>query len=113
MERFVICYNVGDGYTFGYEKVLPIEYESIEAFYVDFTESARQAYMDQKDVFCVGDYVFDTSDFIDPGLKASELSRSREMIWENYNLLDYVDFQTLDKWFETENSHKSTQKFGF
>jgi hypothetical protein len=42
--RLVIVYSVGDGYTWSGEVVLPVEYESAEALYVDFEEAVRSAH---------------------------------------------------------------------
>lgn len=39
--RLVLTYNVSDGYTYAYEVVTPIVYESAEAFYCHFEEALQ------------------------------------------------------------------------
>jgi hypothetical protein len=42
MEKIVIVYPVGDGYSYAGVQTVAIEYESIEAFYVHLEESILQ-----------------------------------------------------------------------
>lgn len=39
--RLVIRYHVGDGCTWGATEIVPVEYESAEAFVVEFEEFCR------------------------------------------------------------------------
>jgi hypothetical protein len=65
--RLVIKYDVGDGYTWWCDVVLPVEYESAEQFYVDFEDAARKAYMAKVYAFVVADREFETGYFFDRG----------------------------------------------
>jgi hypothetical protein len=68
--RFVVKYAVGDGCTWSSEVVLPVEYESAEALYVDFETAVRSAqrlgwrgYQ-----FEVAGHEFDADDFLEGDL---------------------------------------------
>lgn len=41
--RLVIEYVVSDGCTYGFDQVVPVEYESAEAFAVEFEEACKAA----------------------------------------------------------------------
>jgi len=65
--RLVIRYPVGDGYTWSGEVVLPVEYKSAEALYVDFEEAVRAAQrMGWRGYeFEVAGHEFDADDFLE------------------------------------------------
>jgi hypothetical protein len=48
MMRLVIEYNVGDGYTWHATNTIPVEYESAEAFAVEFEEACKEARVQAK-----------------------------------------------------------------
>lgn len=65
--RLVIKYDVGDGYTWWCDVVLPVEYESAEQLYVDFEAAARAAYAANVYAFVVANREFHTDYFFDRG----------------------------------------------
>jgi len=46
--RLVIEYYVGDGYTWSATNTVPVEYESAEAFVVEFEEACKEARVQAK-----------------------------------------------------------------
>jgi hypothetical protein len=50
--RLVIEYNVGDGYTWSATNTVPVEYESAEAFFVEFEEACKEARVQPKQTRC-------------------------------------------------------------
>jgi hypothetical protein len=48
MMRLVIEYYVGDGYTWSATNTVPVEYESAEAFVVEFEEACKEARVQAK-----------------------------------------------------------------
>jgi hypothetical protein len=50
--RLVIEYNVGDGYTWSATNTVPVEYESAEAFFVEFEEACKEARVQAKQTRC-------------------------------------------------------------
>lgn len=52
--RLVITYTVGDGYAFYANETVPVEYESAEAFAVDFEALCRQYQSDYREFELAG-----------------------------------------------------------
>lgn len=48
MEKIVLVYNKGDGYECVYDAHVPVEYESVEALYVDLEEAIIK-YLEEDD----------------------------------------------------------------
>lgn len=59
--RLIIRYTVGDGCSWSSENVVPVVYESAEAFMVDFEEQC----LDRKSTFTLGGQEFQACDFFE------------------------------------------------
>jgi hypothetical protein len=85
--RLVIKYSVGDGYTWHADEVVPVVYESAEAFLVDF----EAIVMDHK-------------------AKNSWRSPSFDLAGQSFNYTDFFqegvyhapEIMTIDEWFQSE-----------
>lgn len=86
--KLVLIFSVTDGYTYGFEKVLPFEYDSAEAAIVDF-EAAWKASVNHPDkVFLFADELFPYSRF--------------KYDLDGATVFDAPDILTIDEWFERE-----------
>lgn len=63
--RLVIIYTVTDECHYWFEQVVPVEYESAEAFLVDFEKSLEDAISSRKPRFLAGGQEWDKYDFLD------------------------------------------------
>jgi hypothetical protein len=59
--RLIVRYTVGDGCSWSSEIVVPVIYDSPEAFMVDFEEHC----LDRKSTFTLGGQEFQASDFFE------------------------------------------------
>lgn len=102
MAKLVIVYGVGDDCTWSAEITAPLEYESAEAFLVDFSTWAEKACADAKinqtyprGEFAVGVHTFDIADFSYKKTKES-WDKSKGDDWVVY----LPEIHELDEWFE-------------
>jgi hypothetical protein len=102
MAKIVVSYDDGDGYTYCYENVVPLEYESAEAFIVAFDEWAKGCIALVEGTsdcphgsFTVGLHKFDIQDFRSERSKPS-FDHSKDRKWDIY----LPDVYTLEEWFD-------------
>lgn len=84
--RLVITYTFGDGYTFSATETVPVEYESAEAFAVDFEALCRQYQSDYREF-----------EFAGHSWSASPFFECRDT---NTKVYIAPDILTVDEWFE-------------
>jgi hypothetical protein len=87
--RLVIKYSVGDGYTWWAVEVVPVVYESAEAFLVDFEAivmdlNAKNSNSWPLADFELGGQKFDYTDFFQEGVYCAP------------------EIMTIDEWFKSE-----------
>lgn len=83
MEKCILYYVDGDGYTCSCEVVIPIEYESVKKLDSDFTTALLEA--DKKDQ---GIFTFLDTDYI-----------TSQMMSSNYKI------SSLEDWFEENKTY--------
>lgn len=86
--RIVMIYQVSDGYTYSYDVVLPIIYDSPEQAAVDFEDLAR------KFAYKGGKFKFDNEEF-----HCSDFISSR-------GGYESPKFLTIDEWFTQEANNR-------
>lgn len=94
--KLVVVYWVGDEFSYSWDIVQPIEYESAEAFLVNLEDAIKAAQVKQKESGWRGNGVFKI-----PG-KNSEFNfedfqdRNSKGVWE----INLPEVYTVDEWFE-------------
>lgn len=63
--RLVIEYGVGDDYTWWATVTVPVEYESAEAFAVEFEAGVKECRQDRRSSFYFADTEWDSGDFVE------------------------------------------------
>lgn len=89
--RLVIEYTVGDGYTWSGTDTIPVEYESAEAFAVDFEREVKSRMSKMTQEFYMGNTVF----YADNHSYYSESEKLR--------IYDAPNIFTVDEWFAYHN----------
>ena len=90
--RLIVSYQVTDGCTYSADIVVPVVYESAEAFLVDFENAVKSA-KEKYASFSLGGQEFDSYRFV-------EISFDRGSKKEEIYL---PDVYTVDEWFATIN----------
>jgi hypothetical protein len=103
MQRLVITFWIGDGCTYSSEITVPLEYESPEAFLVNFADWAaeciNQAKVNKTYIqgrFTVGSYEFDVTDHV---------FRNGSGNWS----IDLPEVYTLEEWFNESKVTKMSE----
>lgn len=66
--RLVVEYAIGDGYTYSAMRTVPVEYESAEAFFVEFEEACQEAMKKEwRNGFMFAGKEWDATDFFSEG----------------------------------------------
>jgi len=86
--RLVIVYQMGDGYTYSCRNTVPVEYESAEAFAVEFEKAAKDSY---KTGANYGNFMF-------AGHKWS--SQNHAYYDNGKDVYDEPTVLTVDEWFD-------------
>lgn len=88
--KIVMCYTVGDGYTFSCEVVNPLEYESPEQALVDFEKLCKAHFPKpwRERTFMFAGREYESSNFFFSSDECPEPT------------LFLPDFLTVDEWFE-------------
>jgi hypothetical protein len=101
MEKLVLVYDVGDGYTWCSTEHLPVAYESAEALYVHL-EEAIVKYMEGGDwVPPVGDLRMDFSFSVEKSL-VNNLEQNGYKVFRSehfYRAYTMPEILTLEDWF--------------
>jgi uncharacterized protein YfeS len=82
LNRFVLYFTAGDGYTYSVDKALPFHYESGEQALVDFEDKAKFAKQVHAQTFKFAGMLMDTCTFFDEGVYYAP------------------DVLTVDEWFD-------------
>jgi hypothetical protein len=108
MEKIVVICQTGDGYTFSGEVVVPLEYESVEHFYISFETWIKdmlkiaEANADYpRGTYEVGSYKFDVMEFCYAEDKKQH-DKSKSTKWA----IDMPEIYTLEEWFEKKKVTK-------
>ena len=88
--QLVIEYAIGDGYTFSATDTIPVEYESAEAFAVDFEAAVRQR---------MGIHVSNTQEIHMGGKVFYADAHSYYSDAEKCRVYDAPNIFTVDEWF--------------
>lgn len=88
MEKIVICWSSGDGYTCSCENTVPLSYESIEAAMVDFEKACWDSLSTTEARMFFAGHEFDASDFFYCDSRIS-----------NKEVYDGPAFYTLEEWW--------------
>ena len=88
--RLIIEYQVGDGCTFSGTDTVPVEYESAEAFAVDFEKAVR----DSRGSNNRGDFIFANREWNDDHHGYQDSGK-----WTYWG----PTILTVDEWFELHN----------
>ncbi len=65
--QLVVCYNSSDGCTYSCDVVVPVEYESAEAFIVEFEAAMQQAFKKNDYLLSFANHKWDVSCFFEDG----------------------------------------------
>jgi len=87
MQKLVMVYDNSDGWTYSYERTLPIIYESAEALLCDFMDVVRKSYEESVDEFFFCGETFETRAFKGIGPLDEKLYEIAPEIF------------TIDEWF--------------
>lgn len=93
MEKIVLCWSSGDGYTYSCENTVPILFESIEAAMHMFEEEAWKGLAECRSVMFFAGHEFNPDDFF---YRDSRLGIA---------VYDGPVFYTLEEWFDALQPH--------
>lgn len=106
--KLIISYTVSDSCTYFTDVILPIEYDSAEALYIDFVDAIQKAFTNKNCQFEFGTESFNASDFYE-NLEEDQAKRYLEdpnmskyvckNAWGGYSFFSEPNFYTLDEWF--------------